>query len=176
MPSVVPDLAGSNSSPTTPAQPSAPWLTDIPVSLSTQIPSVRKPIRNTLLVIPPRQAILITSAATPAWCKPVSRQFWWPWQHPSVSSLHTVSFFHGSCRRLPTLGGQFAFAAVASTWSRAQVLGLPLKSPMVFPSVCSSVFSLCLALHCCLGGWPRAPPQGCRWQLLEVNHFKTHLR
>lgn len=52
MPAVVPGLAGGNSSPTTPAQPSAPWLTDIPVSLSTQIPSVRKPICNTLLVIP----------------------------------------------------------------------------------------------------------------------------
>lgn len=64
-------------------------------------------------------------------------------------------------------GGLAASQLLSASW--------PLKSPTVFPSAFNPVFSLHPPLHCCLR-LVQGPARGCRWQLLEVGHLRTHLR
>lgn len=71
--------------------------------------------------------------------------------------------------------GTIAIPAVASTWSRAQVLWWPLKSPMVFSAACGSVFSLYPVLHCCLK-LAQGPAPGLQVAAVGGQSFQTSFK
>lgn len=158
-----------------PAQPSAPLPPDTSTPLSTRIPSVRKPVHDTLRMYPkPSHSDLF--CCHPAWCRPVSCQFWWPWQYACVSLLCAVPFT--ATEGLFPHSGNSCLPCYSLHLEQSPDLVVAFEAPpMAFPTACGSVFSLHPALLCGLGlAQGPALPWGCRWRLLEVNYFKHHLR
>lgn len=88
---------------------------------------------------------------------------------------HFVLFLSQQLQASSPTQETIAIPAVASTWSRDQVLWWPLKSPMVFPSACGSVFSPYPILHCCLR-LAQGPAPGLQVAAVGGQSFQTSFK
>lgn len=138
-----------------PAQPSAPLPPDTSTPLSTRIPSVRKPVHDTLRMYPkPSHSDLF--CCHPAWCRPVSCQFWWPWQYACVSLLCAVPFT--ATEGLFPHSGNSCLPCYSLHLEQSPDLVVAFEAPPWPSPLPVAQSSLSILPSSAAWGWPRALP------------------
>lgn len=117
----------------------------------------------------PSQAILIISAATPAWFRPVSCQFWWPWQYPSVPCF---LLFLSQPRQPSSHTGDSCYPCGGLHLEQSPGLVVAFEVPYGLPLCLWLSLSIPAACHCCLGLAP-GPCPGLQVAAVGDQSFQT---